>query len=124
MTLNWQTSLLSCVTKKKDETIYVDEAVADESTADGSISSPYKTVFAAYVAKSDSISVLVKQAAKGDVAESWEVATSSATKKAKKLLEAHIQRVAKADEVRLRDVADGAAKRTAEQARLNEAKTN
>lgn len=79
-------------------------------------------MFAAYVAKSDSISVLVKQAAKGDVAESWEVATSSATKKAKKLLEAHIKRVAKAEEVRLRDVADGAAKRAAEQARLDEAK--
>lgn len=43
-------------------------------------------------------------------------------KKATKLLEAHKKRVARAEEVRQRDLIEGATKRAAEQARLDEAR--
>jgi uncharacterized protein YegJ (DUF2314 family) len=52
----------------------------------------------------------------------WEPATNSAVKKATKLLQQHQQKQKRAEELRQRDEADGAAKREAELKRLEDAK--
>lgn len=102
------------------ETVCVDDVAGNDATGNGSPSAPYKTVAGAFIAKSDAVSVLVRQVK--DDAESWEPATASAVKKGKKLFEQHVKRLATAEKVRQRDAEEGEAKRAAELKRLDDAR--
>ncbi|GAA5888653.1 hypothetical protein JCM6882_009034 [Rhodosporidiobolus microsporus] len=106
------------------DAVYVDEATGDDSTGDGSEAKPYKSVSGAFIARLDELAtVLVRQAPKeGETASSWVPMTASAKKKAAKLLQSHKNKLVKAEEVRKRDEAEGAARRAAEQKKLEEAK--
>ena len=57
-----------------------------------------------------------------DEGESWEPATASAVKKAKKLYLQHQTKAARQEELRKKDELEGAAKRAAEAKKLEEAK--
>lgn len=59
---------------------------------------------------------------KDGLAETWEPATASAVKKGKKLLQQQQAKVARQEELRRRDEAEGAVKRAAELKKLEEAK--
>ncbi|GAA5920278.1 hypothetical protein JCM1841_003018 [Sporobolomyces salmonicolor] len=106
------------------DAVYVDEATGDDKEGDGSSSKPYKTVLGAFIARdSDAINVLVKPAPKeGEPEASWQSATASAKKKASKLLGQHKNKLAKQEELRKREEAEGEAKRAAELKKLEEAK--
>ncbi|KAK4054807.1 asparagine--tRNA ligase [Microbotryomycetes sp. JL201] len=101
-------------------TYHVSEASGNDETGDGTQDKPYKTVVGAMIARqSDSINIIVKQP--GDDTQ-YEPATSSAIKKAKKLYLQHTNKLARQEELRKRDETDGAAKRAAEQKKLEDAK--
>jgi hypothetical protein len=101
----------------------VDEATGNDSTGDGSPSAPYKTVVGAFIAHGDSITALVRQATEGVAEPSWEPATASAIKKAKKLLAQHQTKLARQEELRRKDEVEGAAKRALELKKLEDAKS-
>ncbi|KAK4058128.1 asparagine--tRNA ligase [Microbotryomycetes sp. JL221] len=101
-------------------TYHVSEATGNDETGDGSQSKPYKTVVGAMISQqSDNITLVVKQP--GDDTQ-YEPATASALKKAKKLYSAHQNKLARQEELRKRDEQEGAAKRAAEQKKLDDAK--
>lgn len=81
---------------------------------------PYKTVAGAFIARGESITALVRQAK--DEGESWEPASASAVKKAKKLYAQHQTKLARQEELKKKDELEGAAKRAAEAKKLEDAK--
>lgn len=101
---------------------HVDEATGDDSSGDGSTNSPYKTVLGAYIARGDSITALVRQQKEGTTEAAYEPASASAVKKAKKLLAQHQNKLARQEELRKKDEAEGAVKRAAEQKKLDDAR--
>ncbi|POY73341.1 hypothetical protein BMF94_3676 [Rhodotorula taiwanensis] len=104
--------------------LYVDEAVGDDKSADGSQAKPFKTVGGAFISQlSDTVNVLVRQApAEGQTEGDWQPASASAKKKAGKVLQNHRNKLVKQEEARKRDEVEGAARRAAEAKRLEEAK--
>ncbi|GAA5998509.1 asparagine--tRNA ligase DED81 [Rhodotorula paludigena] len=106
------------------DAVYVDEATGDDQSGDGSAAKPYKTVIGAFIARSsETIDVLVRQvAAEGEKEGSWAAATASAKKKATKLFQQHRNKLAKQEEVRKRNEAEGEARRAAELKKLEDAK--
>lgn len=103
---------------------HFDELKGNDETADGSAFSPYKTLVAIYIQHGNLVSAVsaVRPAAE-DGPVSWEAATKSATKKANKLFEQYQAKQHKAEAARLKDEQSGAAKREAEQKKLDEAKS-
>lgn len=106
------------------DALYVDEAVGDDKSADGSQAKPFKTVGGAFISQlSDTVNVLVRQApAEGQTEGDWQPASASAKKKAGKVLQNHRNKLVKQEEARKRDEVEGAARRAAEAKRLEEAK--
>lgn len=101
---------------------HFDEATGNDETGDGTQAKPYKTLVGAFIAHGPSIKAASLSKPTDDSAPTWEAATNSAVKKATKLLQQHQQKLKRAEELRLRDEADGAAKREAELKRLEDAK--
>ena len=106
------------------DSVYVDEATGDDQTGDGTQSKPFKTVLGSFIARdSDSINVQVKTTPKeGEGAAVYQDMTASAKKKASKLFAQHKNKLAKQEELRTREEAEGEAKRLAEAKKLEEAK--
>ncbi|GAA6032100.1 hypothetical protein JCM8097_007073 [Rhodosporidiobolus ruineniae] len=106
------------------DAVYVDEATGSDSTGDGSLSSPYKSVPGAFIARlSELPSVLVRQpAAEGATEGTWAPMSGAAKKKAVKLLQTHRNKAAKEEERLKREAAEGEAKRAAELKKLEDAK--
>lgn len=99
----------------------VDEASGNDSTGDGSPKNPYKSVVGVFIAHGEDINALVYKGKTGE-AETWEPATASAIKKAKKLLAQHQAKVAKQIELKRREESEGAAKKEAELKKLEDSK--
>lgn len=98
------------------KSIYVDEDVGkDDSSADGSQSSPYKTLLFAHIqhppSQSDGPQYLTRKSETGPVSEDgnvdarkeWKPATKSALKKVTNLFEQHKKKLAKGDELAIRE---------------------
>ena len=97
-----------------NEKIFVDEDIGrDETTANGSEVSPYKTLLFAYIQHppSESTQYLMRKSETGPVSEDgdpavrkeWKSATASAQKKATKLYDQHKRKLAKGDGMAIRD---------------------
>ena len=97
--------------------IHVDEDVGkDDNTADGSPSFPYKTLVFAHIQHppADGITYLTFRSETGPVSENgdsenrkeWRPATASALKKVSKLYEQHKKKLAKGDELAIREKAE------------------
>ncbi|ORY85341.1 asparaginyl-tRNA synthetase [Leucosporidium creatinivorum] len=118
--LSQATAAVSLDSTAQPTSYCVDEASGNDSTGDGSPSSPYKTVAGAFIARGESITALVRQAK--EEGESWEPASASAVKKAKKLYTQHQTKLARQEELKKKDELEGAAKRAAEAKKLEDAK--
>lgn len=76
----------------------------------------------AFIAQGDAITAVVRTAGKDGLAATWEPATASAIKKGKKLLQLHQTKLARQEELKKREEAEGAVKRQAELKKLEDAK--
>ncbi|KAL2047021.1 hypothetical protein N7G274_001039 [Stereocaulon virgatum] len=96
--------------------VYVDEDVGkDDPSADGSEAAPYKTLLFAYIqhppTQSHGPEYLTRKSETGPVSvdgdpalrKEWKPATTSATKKVNKLYEQHKKKLAKTDELAIRE---------------------
>lgn len=99
------------------EHVFIDEAAGrDESNAIGSQSSPYKTLLYAYIRipPGDRVAYFQRNVSKEpstgkdeqDIHEEWKPVTASATKKAQKAYENHKKKLARTDELALREKAE------------------
>lgn len=77
----------------------------------------------ALIKHGEHITPLVKQHKEGAAEGTYEPATASALKKGKKLLAQHHTKLARQEELRKKDEHEGAAKRAAEQKRLDDARS-
>lgn len=98
------------------KTVYIDEDVGkDDSSADGSEASPYKTLLHAHIEcpPREGLQYMTRKSETGPVNEDgdpaarqeWKPASKSALKKVNNLYEQHKKRLAKADELAIREKA-------------------
>ncbi|KAM0751234.1 asparaginyl-tRNA synthetase [Meredithblackwellia eburnea MCA 4105] len=103
------------------ETYYIDKEAGSDTDGDGSQSKPYQSVLGAFIARGENITPLEK-VTKEDQSSSWEPATASSVKKAKKGYAGHLQKQARAEEQKKKAEAEGTAKREAELKKLEDSK--
>ncbi|SGY32508.1 BQ5605_C002g01373 [Microbotryum silenes-dioicae] len=102
--------------------VHIDEAAGDDSTGDGSTGAPFKTLLGTYIARGDNVIALTRQTKESATESTYEPVTASAIKKAKKLYLQHQTKLARQEELRKKDELEGAAKRAAEQKKLDDAR--
>lgn len=119
------TESLNLQTSSASDAVYVDESPAGSDIAgNGSEASPYSSVQGAFIARdSSSIDVLVRKVATAEEpAPSYQPASASAVKKAKKLFEQQQRKNAKAAELAKKQSEEAAAKQDQENKKLEAAK--